>query len=202
MNTSATGGVLLPAPPPAPTPLEGQELNRFLQQWVVGITGLDGTMVRPRYQAEPANIPIAGDAWAAIGVTERKADTYPYVKHDPVGPAGLGADYLQRHEEFVMLCSFYDLGTNGLADLYASLLRDGTAIPQNLEILLAANMGFVKAGDMIAVPSFLATRWLYRMDIPITLRRQIDREYAILNVASATMDFETEDLNITIDVNK
>lgn len=179
-NTSATGGALSPAVSPAP--LEGQTLNRFIQQWIVGITGLDGTMVRPRWQAEPPNIPTAGTAWAAIGITSRPSDTYPYVRHDPTG---LGSDELQRHETLNLLASFYDLGTNGLADNYAALLRDGAAIPQNLEPLTVAGMALVETGDPVAVPSLLKTRWLYRVDLPVSLRRQINRIYPVENLLSS-----------------
>lgn len=179
-NTSATGGYLTPSA--APAPLEGQALNDFIQQWVVGITGLDGTMVRPRWQAEPPNIPTAGVAWAAIGITSRPSDTYPYVKHDPTG---LGSDELQRHETLNVLVSFYDLGTNGLADQYAALLHDGTAIPQNSEALGAADMKFIACGEPVTVPSLLKQRWLYRVDLPVELRRQITRIYAVENLLSA-----------------
>lgn len=178
-NTSATGGPLTPAAVPAP--LEGEALNDFLQEWIVGIVGLAGAMVRPRYQAEPPNIPAAGAAWMAFGTTTRPNDTFPAVWHDSEGD---GADTLQRHETINILCSFYDLGTNGLADKYAALLRDGLAIAQNLAPLAAAGMGLVECGETVAVPSLLKIRWLYRVDLPVVLTRQIDRIYPVENIES------------------
>lgn len=191
-NTSATGGYLQPAVSPAP--LEGQDLNRFLQQYIANLSGLDGTLVRPRYQAAPPNIPDAGEAWAAIGVTTRNSDSFPFIGHDP---SGNGTDYLQRQEELVLLCSFYDLGTNGLADKYASLVRDNSVIAQNREVLAASGFALAYTGEMIAVPSLFSVRWLYRVDIPITLRRQIDRTYPVLNVLSAEGTIETDDITLT-----
>lgn len=201
-NNSSTGGYLAPAGSPAP--LEGQALNRFIQGWVVGITGLAGSMVRPRWQPEPADIPDAGDAWAAIGITERPSDTFPYVGHDPAGGTGDGADNLQRHEMLGVLASFYDLGTNGLADYYASLLRDGAAIAQNRETLETSGFNLIDVGDMTTVPSLLKSRWLYRVDLPFRLRRAIARSYPVLNVETGIVTIVEQNAageNVTINLN-
>lgn len=184
-NTSATGGVLVPDPA-GPEPLEGQALNRFLQQWISGVCTLDGTLVRPRYQAEPPDIPDAAVAWAAVGYGERRADMFPAIVHRD------GYDQLQRHQEMDVLCSFYDLGTNGLADFYAGLLRDGLSIPQNLELLTLNGFALVSADDTETVPSLLKSRWLYRVDITLTLRREILRNYPVLNLSEAVASVETD----------
>jgi hypothetical protein len=186
-NTSASGGPL--APLASPAPLEGEDLNNFLQQIVVSCTGLDGTMVRPRWQVEPPNLPRAGTAWCALGIQLRTADTFAYVKHDG---AGLGSALLQRHEELEILSSFYDTGTNGQADMYAALLRDGLAIGQNREPLFLAGMGLKSVGDLTAVPSLLKLLWLYRVDVPFVIRRVVERTYAILNIASAGLTLEAD----------
>lgn len=177
-NDSSTGGPLLPSS----GPLEGQALNRFIQQWIVGISGLDGTMVRPRWQTEPSNIPDAGEAWASIGISVVSSDDFPFVD---------GVD-LQRHEDLNLLCSFYDLGTNGLASYYAALVRDGTAIPQNREVLTNAGMGLASVGALQAVPSLLKLRWLYRVDLPLVVRRAIQRNYDVLWVLSADGRLRTD----------
>lgn len=184
-NNSSTGGYLQPNPAPAPQPLEGQALQDFIQEIVVGITGLDGTMVRPRYQSEPAVIPDAGTAWCAIGVGSRKSDTFPYVAHQSGATLDDGDDYMQRQEQLEIIASFYDLGVNGLADQYASLLRDGLLIAQNLEVLQANGWGLGYTGDLSPVPVVINTRWQYRVDLVFNLRRQIDRTYPILNIKSA-----------------
>jgi hypothetical protein len=181
-NTSLTGGYL--APEATPAPLEGQELLRFLQQYVVGITGLDGELVRPRWQPEPPNIPNAGVAWAAIGVSMRVADTFPFVGSVD-RPVGLGSVQMQNHEVLSMLCSFYDLGAAGLADSYASRLRDGVQIAQNREPLFNAGMGLVDVSDMIPVPVLLKMRWLYRVDLTVRIRRVVVREYPVRTVVEA-----------------
>lgn len=177
-NTSATGGALLPAA--APAPLEGQALDRFLQQWVVGILGVDGSLVRPRWQAEPSNIPTEFTAWVAMGVTRRPSDTYPYVKHSSDG------DHLQRHEDLHILFSFYDTGVDGKADTLGALLRDGLSIPQNLELLTENNMGFVSCGEQVPAPVLLNERWLYRFDMEVVVRREVERIYPVGDIESAS----------------
>lgn len=192
-NTSATGGYLLPSSTPAP--LEGQSLLRFLQQVIAAITGLDGTLVRPRWQPEPPNIPTAGTAWAAVGITSRSSDTYPYV--------GMNADglssTLQRHEQLDLLCSFYDLGSGGEADNYAALLRDGMAIAQNREALAAGSFKLIEVGDLLAVPSLLKDRWLYRVDLPLSLRRVVQRTYAVESILSGDITLDAEGSALLID---
>ena len=172
---STTGGGL------QSSPLEGLDLNRFFQQWFVSITGLEGQYVRPRWLAEPSNIPAAGVVWCALGITRTIADVYPYIE---------GGD-LQRHEDISILSSFYDLGTNGMAQYYAALFRDGTAVPQNLEILQLNGMGLIAVGEMTTVPSLLKERWLYRVDVPVSIRRVVQRNYQVLTVESADLGLNT-----------
>lgn len=182
---SSTGGALLPNPPPAPTPLEGKALLQFIQAYVVGLTGLPGNMVRPRWQAEAPTLPTQGDVWAAVGIASRPADTWPFVGHVTDVASPEGADQLQRHEELKILASFYDMGVDGTADYYASLLRDGLAIAQNREVLSINGMGLGDVGDLISLPSQIKVRWLYRVDLDFSIRRNIVRRYPVLNIIEA-----------------
>lgn len=180
MTDSSTGGYLAPTAG-APAPLEGLALLQFLQGWMVGIIGIDPTLVRPRWQPEPPNIPQLGTAWVAFGVTSRPSDEYPYSDWDPIHD-----EYrLQRHEELIILASFYDTGSTGAADNLAALFRDGAAIQQNREPLVLAGMNLVRVGALVAVPSLLKQQWLYRVDLELALRRQIDRIYPVLPLLSA-----------------
>lgn len=190
MNDSSTGGPLAPAA--APAPLEGIALANFIQGLVVGITGIEGTMVRPSFQSEPPNVPDAGEAWISIRISSRPSDAFPYVGHDPSGDGGLGTDTVQRHEELHFLCSFYDLGTNGQAANLASLLREGLAVAQNREVLTTNGMGLVSAGETLDVPVIVKTRWLYRCDMEVIIRRNISRTYPVRNLLSADITVETD----------
>lgn len=187
-NTSATGGYLVPGASPAP--LEGRALLQFLQAWIVGITGMDGPMVRPRWQTEPPNIPANGTCWAALGISDRTADTFAVVEHHSDGD---GFDRLTRHETLMVAVDFYDDGVTGLADKFAALLRDGAAIAQNREPLLNAGFGLVEVTEILSLPSLLKETWLYRASTGVVLRRQVDRDYPVLNVLSASGDIKAED---------
>lgn len=185
-NTSATGGFLLPTS----SPLEGQALNRFLQQWISGVSGLPGDLVRVTRQTEPPNVPSAGNVWAAFTVGVQESDEFPFVGYTP---AVAGGAYTQiRHEQIEMLGSFYDLGSNGLADHYARQFRDGALIAQNREYLTNAGFGLVRCGRATPAPSLLSQRWQYRVDVEFALRRQITKTYDVETLESATGDIYTD----------
>ncbi len=175
-NSSTTGGFLTPNP--TPTVLEGDALVNFFQEWAVGVTGLVGANVRPRWQAEPPNIPPDGTDWAAIGIVRRSPDTFAAESHVATGN---GYDVLNKHEILHLICSFY--GPN--ADNYASIFRDGIQIAQNREILTLNSMGLVESGEPIAVPELVKEKWLYKIDLPFSIKRQIIRNYAVQNILTS-----------------
>jgi len=181
MNTSATGGYLTPTVSPAP--LEDEALVNFFQEWVVGITGLAGQYVRPRWQPEPPNIPGSSINWAAIGIARREVDTFAVEQHLPAGTS-----QVKRHEVLHFLASFY----GPAADSYAHILREGMQLAQNRERLTLNSMGLVESGEAVTVPELVKERWLYRVDLPFSIRRQIIRTYSVLNLNSATVQLNNE----------
>ncbi len=201
-NTSATGGPLLPNPTPAPQPLEDDALDGFFQQLVVGLTGLDGTLVRPRWQAVPPNMPSISTTWVAIGVQLSQADTFAWEGHTPSATgAPNGADVLQRQETLDVLGSFYGPGAGNAG----KLVKDGLAIAQNREKLQLAGMGLLEVGDLKAVPALINQQWYRRFDMLIRVNRTIVRTYPVLNILSAegtiTSEGSIEDLVSTFNVN-
>lgn len=80
-----------------------------------------------------------------------------------------------------MTASFY--GPN--SHRYAGILRDGLSIAQNREPLQLRDMGLVDVGAVVSVPSLVQQRWIRGADLTIRVRREITREYAILNLNSA-----------------
>lgn len=174
-NTSATGGFL--APVPSPAPLEGTALDDFIQELVVGVTGLDGKFVRPRWQAEPPNMPARNVDWSAVGVMDYKGDTFAAITHNPDDG---GADTVYRQEELNVLVSFY--GPN--ATNYASLLREGLSVPQNREVLLNNDMALISVGNLTPAPALMNERWQFRIDVSVGLRRAVRRTYPVLNILS------------------
>lgn len=176
-NTSASGGYLRPI---TPAPAEDAALDDILQAACKGITGIDGALVRPRWQAEPPNLPPQDTDWAAIGVTKKPFDTYvAEIQDGPEG--GDGETILIRHESMEALVSFY--GPNCQAN--ASVFRDGLFIAQNREQLQAAGIELVEVGDLTRVPELIKNLWFDRCDVPFEVRRAVTRTYAVLNLLSA-----------------
>lgn len=185
-NTSATGGYLIAADDPAP--LEDEALDDFLQAVVVGISGLAGTVVFPRWQTDVPNLPDAGTDWAAVGVTEQDPDTYAVTSHDPEGADDDGVDQLIRHETIVVKTSFY--GPN--AGKYMSLFRDGLQVEQNRAALTAAGFGLKQTSKPIRAPELVKGKWLNRIDLDLIVRRMILREYPVLSLLSANGTIYTD----------
>ncbi len=175
-NTSATGGYL--APVAASPPLEDADLDAQFQQAVAGITGLPGQNVRPRWQPTNPKQPEPSVNWCAIGVMDITPDAGPYLKH--IG-AGQGQDDLNRHEQIELACTFY----GPQAQRYAAALRDGLALPQNIEALNQVGIAFVECQPFRPVPELVNQQWIRRYDMALTFRRQVKRTYGVLNVLSA-----------------
>lgn len=179
-NTSATGGYLLPDNN-IPAPLEDDALDDFLHDVVAGITGLDPTLVRPRWQFEVPDMPDRTINWCAFGIMSRSADTFDSSIHQPATPDANGSDLLQRQEMLNLMVSFY--GPNCQAT--GAQLRDGLGVAQNREQLFLAGMGLVSVGDLTKAPELVKDAWLQRADLPLVIRREVRREYPVLNLLSA-----------------
>lgn len=183
-NTSATGGYLTPTSSVA---LNDDALDDFLQAVVVGVTGMPGATVRPRWQPEPPNLPqtsVGADGatvipdWAAIGIIDVEPDFNAAVMHQS---AGNGDDILLRQEILTLMTSFY--GPN--AGSNCALLRDGLQIAQNREVLQVAGYGVIETGNPRQVPVQIKDIWWRRVDMQVRIRRQVQRIYPVLNLVSA-----------------
>ncbi|ALD93470.1 hypothetical protein CR3_4288 [Cupriavidus gilardii CR3] len=195
-NDSSTGGYLSPAV--ASPPLEDDALDDLLHDLVAGVTGLPGSLVRPRWQPTVPKQPEPSVNWCAIGVTVQTNDASPAIKHDPTGD---GSDVYQRHQDIELLCTFYGPAAKG----YAQMLVDGLAIPQNSEQLGLNDMKFVSAGTIRAAPDLVNQQWVRRYDVTVALRRKITRTYPVLNLLSAQVKTETDSvppLDGTIDIHQ
>lgn len=119
-NTSATGGYLLPA---KQFPLPGNlSFRQFLQQIFVGLSGLPGDLVRPRWQPSPPKQPDIFINWLAIGITEVKPDANAYLGVLPF-------TFAQGTVE--ILCNPQPLDTltmNGVVITFVSALTTGNQV--------------------------------------------------------------------------
>lgn len=176
VNTSATGGYLSPT---GGVPLSDAALEDVFQSAVAQITGLAGSMVRPRWQPNPPPQPEASVDWCAIGVQSVGANDGPAFVHSPDGD---GSDTSIRHEAIEVIASFY--GPNSIGN--AARLRDGVAIPQNNEAVSAdAGLYFIECSSIIPAPALVNQTWIRKHDIRLTFRRAVSRVYPVLNLLSA-----------------
>lgn len=171
-NTSATGGYLRQTS----GPVDNLDFRRFIGTALVGLSGIPAEFVRPAWQPNPAPTPGIDANWMAFGITARRAEQNPFLFDTD------GHDSVQiRHEENDVLLTFY--GPNCLGN--AGALRDAIDVPQNQEALSLAGMKVVDYTDIIHAPELVNERWFDRCDMTITIRREIRREYSILNFVSA-----------------
>ena len=172
-NASATGGYLRQTL----GPVDNLDLRRFIGTVLVGISGYAPELVRPAWQPNPAPIPGIDVDWMAFGMTSRRADNDPYQVEKENGDLTLQI----RHEELDFLLTFY--GPNCIGN--AAAFRDATDITQNQEALYLAGMALVDVSDITHAPELVNERWFDRCDMTMTIRREIRREYRILNFVSA-----------------
>ncbi|MFG1399835.1 phage neck terminator protein [Roseixanthobacter pseudopolyaromaticivorans] len=191
-NTSATGGYLTPSSSPT---VWDDQLDDVLQSMIVGITGLPGQVVRPRWQPNPPKQPEPNTDWCAVGVTHIENDALAAHTHNS---AGDGSDTLRRHATLTVMASFYGPHRMG----FASQLSDGLLVPQNLEAAVTAGLLLLQASDVVSAADLFNQNWIARADVLMMFRRQIVRTYPVLNIlsgvgtihpASATsQNFDTE----------
>jgi hypothetical protein len=171
----------------------GIPLEDYLQQFVAGVAGLDGTMVRPRWQLEPPNLPDVSTDWASLTIGRARPIGYTAIRRHPKGD---GKDETVRHEEFDLLLTFYGPNTS----LYAGNMYDGLAIWQNYVVLRLAGMALVEVGAMNNSAEFIRQQWVARTDMSITIRRYIRRFYPVLNLLSAQARVTESDSRYTVEV--
>ena len=172
-NTSATGGYLQQVV----GPVDGLDLRRFLGTVLVGVSGLAPEMVRPSWQQNPPPVPNIDTDWMAFGITARRADNDPYQVEKDDGQRTI----MSRHEELDILLTFY--GPNCLQ--LAAEVRDGFELTQNTESLLLAGMAYIDLSDIVHAPELVNERFYDRTDATLTIRREVRREYRILNFVAA-----------------
>lgn len=192
-NTSSSGGYLLPTV----DPVDDDALDDLFAAAVVGLTGLTGDLVRPRWQAVAPRQPAADVTWCAVGVTDEDPDDNAYVEHDPAGAAGLGQDNLSRNEEITVLTTFYGPGAKGAA----KRVRDGLAIAQNREKLQDSYISFVNADTIRAVPELVNGQWVKRYDLALHFRRTVIRAYAVETIAVADVEVDNDSYQTLVKVN-
>ena len=200
-NTSATGGYLVEIPPGPPT---GEQITAALQATVRALTGLPGSLVRPRWQPMPPTQPDAGVTWASVGTVSMEADDYPVIIHDGltqlVGAVGPGVDRLTRHVTITAVVTFYGPEAEDVAGAF----RDAFYIQQNWEPLHVLGLNMREVHDLARAPELVNQQWIDRVDIRLEMRGQLTRVYPVLNLDGADVviheqtEAGTTDISVTV----
>lgn len=176
--------------------LNDSALAQFLQQLVVGITGMPGQYVRPRWQPEPPNEPAYGTDWAGIGTTERNSDVFAferliniygygegeYGESDPVY-GGVGWCVV-RQQILTVLLSMYGPNSESNATKFAM----GLGLSQNREVLTRNGMGLVEVeASTPIIPELRNARYVYRVDTTFRIRRSQNYQYNVVSVTAANV---------------
>ncbi len=157
-------------------------LTQFVQSVIVGLSEIEGTLVRPDWQESPPTNPDIKVNWIAFGVKSSTPDANAYV-----GATGAGQVYTQRHEELEVPLSLY--GPDAFDT--AALIRDGFQIQTNLDALRSAKMGFKETSQAIRMPDLVNERFINRVTMSVFLRREIIRNYPVPTLLSANGTIHT-----------
>lgn len=180
MTSSLTGGYILPSHTDQPP--RNLTLTQFIQTVLVGLTGLSGTLVRPKWQPSPPKQPDIAENWLAFGIASSNPTANSFVGMDAAGVMNT-----QRQETLEIACSFY--GPEALE--FYTLVRDGLQIQQNLDALRAARMGYTDISQALHLPDLVNERFFNRYETTIQLQREIQRRYPIVSILSATGTIHT-----------
>lgn len=185
-------------PDPTPTPPSDDALDDVFQANIVNVTGLNGSLVRPRFQPEPPAHPEHNVDWVAFGVTTEDADTFAAVTHDPNGDGGRGADRVERDELITLNMSFYGPNNGRLITQY----REGLQVEQNRWDLAAQGIALVSVGTIINLPALLKDKWVKRKDTKVVFRRRAGRTYKVPSLVSGSATINTDPRVTTVIVNQ
>lgn len=163
MADSSTGGYIQPTD----TIIPSTNIDDIIHDFLVGITGLANTLVRPMWQPEPPPTPDIDIDWLAFGISAQRHDYNAYIKNN-----------LQRHEELEILCVCYGPDCRR----YAGLIRDGIEVSQNRESLYQYGFGVVGCSDILRLAELINERYVDRCDTILTLRNEVNRTFDILDI--------------------
>ena len=166
------------------TGLFDDDLDNIISANLVLLTGLDASLVRPRFQPEPATQPSFSTNWIAFGVSNYDSDVFAHEEYNPLANGGTGASTVERDELVSVKLSFYGPNNGKLIRQY----RDGLQIESIRWALSDANMALVEIQQVINLPALLKDRWVKRLDTTIIFRRRVATTYNVPYLLSGASD--------------
>ncbi len=159
-------------------------LTAVFQNMVVGITGIDPTLVRPRWQPQPPTQPPPATDWCALGITHYTTFDYPQWTQD----TDLNGTQ-HRLERIDLLSTFY--GPN--ASALAALLRDGIYVSWNFGALEQQGVKLRSVDDIVHLGEEINSQFIQRSDLSLSFMRMIERVWPIPTPLVIPVEFQTDD---------
>lgn len=181
-NDSTAAGYLAPIPP---LPLDDEPLEDVLQGPIVGITGIPGPLVRPRWQPEPPSQPDFMTNWCAFGIVRTSADVNSFKSFDP---ANEGAVVVERDIELDVLHSFYGPNCHSLCEIF----RAGLELDQNRAVLRSYGVVLKEVKEAVNLPALLKEKWVKRIDVTVVYRARPSYIYQVRSILSGQLGLDNE----------
>jgi len=170
---------------PLSSPIYDDPLDDYFHEFLVGLSGIPGDLVRPRWQPEPPNQPNFTINWLAFGFPRITEDAFAYQGQGPDNPeTGL----VQRDEVLTMLMSFYGPQGGQIGKQVSASIQ----LSQNRAYLRTQQISLIEVEDQIKLPALLKEKWVPRVDINVRFRRRAGWVFAIRSVESAQAGLDNE----------
>lgn len=179
-TNSASAGYLAPTT----SPDYDAALDVVLHDVIVGVTGLPGNLVRPKWQPVPPTRPEYTENWCSFGVQNMQSD---YSSYDEEQANGL-SQKVDRDEVLEVLHSFH--GPNSTAN--ARRLKTALSVGQNRDALTAAGIALLDVGDVRRVPTLQTERWVQKADLLVRYRRRVSVSFPVLTILSGQVSIAPE----------
>lgn len=176
-NTSSSGGYLVETE-------TAFNVERFFHDVIMNLTGIDKTLVRPRWQPNEPTMPASGTDWIGFGVSDLDVPESAYIEENSTGLSAT----MKRHERYAVLCSFY--GINARSNLRK--MRDGLQVGQNREVMFANSFGYVGCSAATHAPELINDVWHDRYDITFEFARELSKSYNIQSILYANVGSEID----------
>ena len=170
---------------PSAEPLDGAALDKVFHDFIVGLTGIEGDLARPRWQPEPAQQPAFGKDWVAFGIVRRLPDMHSYSEEIPGAD---GASEVSYDELLYVLHSFYGPNSSALSARF----KAGCEVAQNRATIRGQGVLFREVQEPVILPALLKEKWVKRIDVTAVFARRAVRTYPILIIDSGQLGLDNE----------
>lgn len=176
---STQPGYLIPVEDPA----ADDALVDLLQPFLVGVTGLDGTLIRPRWQPNPANQPDFSTNWAAVGVVYEEPDDYAEQLSPDLEVTGEVG--LRRQSLLHVQLSFYGPDCSKMG----RRVHAGLQIDQNRTLLRSEGLALVNLGAPTHIPALVKNTWVPRIDVLMIVRQCLYHSFQVYSLKGLSTSY-------------